>query len=838
MTYETARSLALLDNVTMLNHNYLSLFIFVVVLASCGDSPRDGHVDSITPLSTENWTYIQVDSLRQKWGDWDAPEFLRYFGLDMADVTGDGYEDIVSGRYFYRNPGGDLSEAWMRVDLGLNVDGMLFIDVDGDDLGDVIGTALPDVYWLEAKDNEASTWDATKIGELAVTGHLNGQGYRVAQVIQGGKPEILLGVGDGIYYLEIPANPADSPWPKTLVAPEAYDEGIGVADIDGDGDLDIAAGIEVAGNDIVPGTTDLHWLNSQVAWWENPGDGSGPWKLHLIGVATQADRFELGDVNGDGRPDLVISEERYPGTEPNASIHWFEAPANPSEGDWVQHTILSAFSLNNLDLADIDSDGDLDVITNEHKGPDLRTLILLNDGKGTFTTLEIGSGREAHLGAQVSDLDGDGDLDIVSHAWDAYQHLHVWRNDANRPDQDRVDTFPPTQANFGDPASAVGPSYQLDLEVYGNETERRDRIVEIDIDFAHHLQQVGSDEPLNLASLQLVELDAQGRMIDSEVDFQFDILNASDPSKRANGTLVFNLQGTTPVSAVRYYRLFFGDRETPSKNHSITPKVLLEDIGEYQGNPTWKISTPGGAYYYHRDSGGFASLIDKDGNDWISYRPGGRDKGEYRGIPNVAPVDWHPGRPEGKKESQILAEGPLRIRLLTESEDEKWRAHWDIYPYYATMTLQNVGSEPYWILYEGTPGGEFNLTDYWVDSSGRRFDDMARYEGPDKAWHGDLPAPEWVYFGDAGMNRVMFFIHHEDDQAIDEFWNFGEGGMTVFGFGRGPRQEGWQRLTAVPAHLTVGFSEENDHPSVTKAIDSILKPIRFTVGIATKIGNF
>ncbi|HKJ67265.1 MAG TPA: VCBS repeat-containing protein [bacterium] len=382
------------------------------------------------PLSVDAWTYIQIDGNRAKWGDFDDPEWLKYFGLDMADVTGDGYKDIVSGRYFYRNPGGDMNKAWSRIDLGINVDGMLFVDVDGDRYGDIIGTALPDVYWLEARDEQGNSWSLRRIGYLEETDHINGQGYASAQIIRGGKQEILLAAGDGINYLEIPRDPERDQWPLTLIAPSAYAEGIDASDMDRDGDIDVIGGYLTGGRQLVPGTGDIRWDNSMVAWWENPGDGSEKWSRHDIGEATQADRFEVGDINDDGRSDVIISEERYPGTEPNASLHWFEAPENPRDGVWIRHTIFTGYSLNNLDVADLDRDGDPDISTNEHKGPAEKTLIFENDGDGRFIQHILGRGKEAHLGAQVADLDGDGDMDMVSQAWDEHQYLHLWRNDA------------------------------------------------------------------------------------------------------------------------------------------------------------------------------------------------------------------------------------------------------------------------------------------------------------------------------------------------------------------------------------------------------------------------
>jgi hypothetical protein len=373
----------------------------------------------------DDWTYIEVDNKRGKWGDWDEPNWLKYFGLAMADVTGDGYKDIIAGRYFYRNPGGDMSGRWQRITFSINVDAMLVVDVDGDSFADAIAEALPDVYWLEAEDKLGNSWKAKKIGTLPKTGHVNGQGYMLGQIIAGGKPEIILACGDGIYYFQIPKNPENGNWPKTRIASETMDEGIGVGDIDGDGDIDIATGKK-------EGETFM------VMWHENPGNGSADWKGHLVSkTAFAPDRIVIAEINGDSRLDVVVSEERSPGPDPDASLYWFEQPRYPKSQTWKKHIVVTEYSLNNLDVADMDRDGDLDIITCEHKGPKgkFRLQIFENDSKGNFTEHIADRGKESHLGARVADMDNDGDLDIISAAWDNYQLLHLWRNDNRKGDE-------------------------------------------------------------------------------------------------------------------------------------------------------------------------------------------------------------------------------------------------------------------------------------------------------------------------------------------------------------------------------------------------------------------
>ena len=47
----------------------------------------------------------------------------------------------------------------------------------------------------------------------------------------------------------------------------------------------------------------------------------------------------------------------------------------------------------------------------------------------------------------------------------------------------------------------------------------------------------------------------------------------------------------------------------------------------------FKVETPTATYLYGKRGAGFASILDKDGRDWVSYRPGGEARGEYRGLP-------------------------------------------------------------------------------------------------------------------------------------------------------------------------------------------------------------
>jgi hypothetical protein len=202
-------------------------------------------------------------------------------------------------------------------------------------------------------------------------------------------------------------------------------------------------------------------------------------------------------------------------------------------------------------------------------------------------------------------------------------------------------------------------------------------------------------------------------------------------------------------------------------------------------------------------------------------RPGGRSAGEFRGIPNLGKFA-HPGYTEGTgSDSRIESAGPLRVRIVSERHDRKYAAAWDIFPTYARLTVLKHG-EPYWFLYEGTPAGKLDLrTNFQVTSSGLR-------RPITETWSGDLPGPEWVYFGDANSPRVLYVVNHAEDDAPDQFWQM-DGNMTVFGFGREYRCCG-QYLNWSPAQFTIGFAESTAFDSVSRTIDSAYRDLRVRVG--------
>ena len=359
---------------------------------------------------TDKWTYHTITNAH-----------VRSFGLAFADVDGDGRTDIVSGPFWYRQPADTWGAPWQQVRIGEHLDAVAATDLDGDGRAEIMAqrgtpTALQYV-WLKSRDRTGTSFEEHVIGATPPASHeIGSQGHAIVQLAPGQRPVLAVSGGGGVFYFKVPENPAAGPWPRVRICAAASDEGIAFADIDHDGFPDLVATTGDA---------------KEVAWWRNPGDGTADWARHDVGKLPDffwPDRVAVADLDGDNRPDIVVTEEN--GKPDGAKALWWHQPSAAEGTSWQRHLITTRGSLNSLSAADMNGDGNIDLVMGEHRGA-LRTSVWINLGGGHFVEQLIDRGHESHLGAQAVDLDGDGDLDIVSIAWDAPGTIHAWRNDAD-----------------------------------------------------------------------------------------------------------------------------------------------------------------------------------------------------------------------------------------------------------------------------------------------------------------------------------------------------------------------------------------------------------------------
>jgi hypothetical protein len=181
---------------------------------------------------------------------------------------------------------------------------------------------------------------------------------------------------------------------ERLPAAAGFSEDVDLIDIDLDGDLDLAFA------NLGAGEQNRIYINDGAGVLQ---DATSQW---LPADLQPSYDVEFGDLNGDGRPDLVVGNY---GTANQVFLQTAES-----------RLVLLADALpagqentTDLDLGDVDGDGDLDLVVANFSQAN---QVWLNQGDGRFVAAEdsgLEDAAELSQDIDLADLDGDGDLDLV-----------------------------------------------------------------------------------------------------------------------------------------------------------------------------------------------------------------------------------------------------------------------------------------------------------------------------------------------------------------------------------------------------------------------------------------
>lgn len=343
-----------------------------------------------------------------------------------GDIDGDGLTDIIAGDGWWKNPG-SINNNWSKRTIGgamSNIGAVADFDGDGDQ--DIIGTngRQNGNQIIVATNNGSGNFQVRSIGSVSGGDFLQG----LATANYGNGTEVALSwhkAGVGIQL----ANPRTGQIRN--VSNNSTDEQLSAGDIDGDGDQDLLQGTK---------------------WLENRNGNFIQHTLNPANANAGPDRNRLADINGDGKLDAIVGYEaiNIPGR-----LAWYEQTT--ATGTWTERIISnSVIGPMSLDVADMNGDGDLDVIVGEHNyanASQAKLFIFENQGGGNnWQQYTAGQGQEHHDGAQVADFDNDGDLDIVSIGWNNNQ-IYIYENTSECDNS----TQPTPTIPFGTTPTPSGP---------------------------------------------------------------------------------------------------------------------------------------------------------------------------------------------------------------------------------------------------------------------------------------------------------------------------------------------------------------------------------------------
>lgn len=258
--------------------------------------------------------------------------------------------------------------------------------------------------------------------EKLLGGFTGGAHYTAIADINGDGRDDLIVAGDlkrfDIVWYEVPEDIMKArEWNKHVVykndSHRTYH--VETGDIDSDGDQDIVF---------------VTKTDNSIGWLKNNGSSS-QWPITWIdNNCVRCFNARVADIDKDGQSDVIASEDD---STNGGILHLYSYSGDPLlQENWIDHTIASfpaGHGVSVFEIIDIDNDGDLDIVTDNHQGD---VYILKNPwpdniyeewNKYKVSNYDVSSGHDFRE-IDVSDIDNDGDLDII--VADEGQNMIIW----------------------------------------------------------------------------------------------------------------------------------------------------------------------------------------------------------------------------------------------------------------------------------------------------------------------------------------------------------------------------------------------------------------------------